>query len=146
MKYVFTQEKNLEYANVGLKDFCDMMNPEIKKMQELENEVYSGLLPEVTCLPFEASCALINNEVEWVTVEELTGRTSALLCVNYPPGIPTVMPGEVFGKIHTDLMVALAHFGEKWPGYDFEVHGLVHKDDKYYIPCLKKNYKHVSLN
>ncbi|GAB1225860.1 orn arg lys decarboxylase putative [Entamoeba histolytica] len=138
LKYVFTQEKNLEFGNVGLKDFCEMMNPEIKRMQEMENEVYSGKLPEVACIPFKASCALVDNNVEWVPVEQLTGRTSALLVVNYPPGIPTVMPGEVFDKIHTDLMVALAHFGEKWPGYEFEVHGLVCKNGKYYIPCLKQ--------
>ncbi|ELP94811.1 hypothetical protein EIN_247050 [Entamoeba invadens IP1] len=138
LKYVFTREHNLEFENVGLKDFCDMMNPEIKKMQEMENEVYSGKLPDVKCLPYEASCALINNNVDWVPVENLTGRVSALLVVNYPPGIPTVMPGEIFDQVHTDLMVALAHFEEKWPGYEFEVHGLVAKNGKFFIPCLKQ--------
>ncbi|ELP88685.1 BiodegRadative arginine decarboxylase, putative [Entamoeba invadens IP1] len=138
LKYVFTQEKSLDSENVGLKDFCNMMNPEIKKMQEMENATFSGNLPEVACSPFVASNALISDEVEWVKVENLTGRVSALLCVNYPPGIPTIMPGEIFDQLHTDMMIALAHFEERWPGYEFEVHGLVKKNNNFFIPCLKE--------
>ncbi|KAL7718914.1 Arginine decarboxylase [Entamoeba marina] len=136
LSVVFPAERS-SYSNVGLKDFCNMMNPEIQKMQEMENTVFSSELPEISMVPFDASCALVNNEVEWVPVDKLTGRISALLVLPYPPGIPMVMPGEVFGSIHTELMVHYAHFGEKWEGYDFEIHGMVTKNGKHYIPCIK---------
>lgn len=58
-------------------------------------EVYSDL-PEQAMLPAEAYEQLVKGNVEYVPVRNLNGRTTAVMIVPYPPGIPVMMPGEKF--------------------------------------------------
>ena len=138
MKIVFNDE-NIACGNMGLRDFCNKMNPEIQELEEIETKVYSDTLPEIHCIPYEASCQLVINNVDWVEVSELSGRVSSILISVYPPGIPMIMPGEKIDDIHQEIIYKLAHFEEKWEGFSFEIHGLVIKNGKYFIPCLKEN-------
>ena len=116
-----------------------MMNPEVKEMQAMENRVFTGELPEIAVLPYVASGKLVHNEVDWVPVDALTGRVSALLLVPYPPGIPMVMPGEVFSALHTQLVCASARLEERWKGCGLEIHGLVQHHGQFVIPCLRRD-------
>ena len=139
LRDVFQTVPDAHHAGVGLRDFCEMMNPEVKEMQAMENRVFTGELPEIAVLPYVASGKLVHNEVDWVPVDALTGRVSALLLVPYPPGIPMVMPGEVFSALHTQLICAYARFEERWKGFGLEIHGLVQHHGQFVIPCLRRD-------
>ncbi|MFP1592768.1 hypothetical protein ACLB1M_32755 [Escherichia coli] len=60
------------------------------------NEAYSGL-PMAEITPREAYNAIVDNNVELVSIENLPGRIAANSVIPYPPGIPMLLSGENFG-------------------------------------------------
>ena len=60
----------------------------------------------------------------------------------YPPGIPLLIPGEVFNKKVVDYLKFSREFNAQCPGFETDVHGLVSEvgeDGKarYYADCVK---------
>ena len=58
----------------------------------------------------------------------------------YPPGIPIVMPGENMGALDGPWLryiQALQDWGNRFPGFEKEVSGAVHRDGDYHFWCLK---------
>lgn len=47
-------------------------------------------------------------DIEWVPLEAAIGRISAERLVPYPPGVPLVLPGEIFSKGHVDYLKGLS--------------------------------------
>jgi len=66
--------------------------------------------------------------VEVIPCEEAPGRIAAEMATPYPPGIPTIMPGERFGApdepIIQSLRIAREQNG-RFPGFESDVHGLI---------------------
>jgi arginine decarboxylase len=86
----------------------------------------SSSLPEQKMLPDEAYGRLVAGQVEEVPIGKLGGRTSAVMVVPYPPGIPLVMPGEVFGSgpgSVVEFLKIVQEFHNRFPGFEGEVHG-----------------------
>ena len=76
-------------------------------------------LPEMAMRPADAYERLVHGRVESVEIDDLMGRTLAVMIVPYPPGIPLIMPGERITEatksIHDYLLYA-RDFDQKFPG------------------------------
>jgi len=83
-------------------------------------------LPAQAMLPEEAYSRLVAGKVEEVPIGKLGGRVSAVMVVPYPPGIPLVMPGEVFDdgpNTVVEFLRDLQEFHNRFPGFEGEIHG-----------------------
>ena len=81
--------------------------------------------------------------VERVPIDELEGRITTSLLTPYPPGIPLLIPGEVFNKKIVDYLKFAREFNAQCPGFETDIHGLVEQVDakgklRYYADCVKK--------
>jgi len=133
------------YRNTGLRDLCDGLHAfnNEHKVAQVMREMYVDL-PEPVMTPSEAYDRLVRGEVERVEIDKLSGRIAATMLVPYPPGIPTIMPGEKFGAkdsaILESLRIARAQ-NERFPGFESDVHGLIveegPKGPRYVVEVLK---------
>ena len=63
--------------------------------------------------------SLVRGQVESVEIDNLMGRTLAVMVVPYPPGIPLIMPGEritAATKSIQDYLLYAREFDRKFPG------------------------------
>ena len=82
---------------------------------------------------------------ERVEIDKLEGRIAATMLVPYPPGIPTIMPGERFGArdsaILESLRIARAQ-NRQFPGFESDIHGLIAETTpagmRYLVEVLKQ--------
>ena len=91
--------------------------------------------------PADAFAKMAHREIERVPVEALEGRVTAVLLTPYPPGIPLLIPGEVFNTTIVDYLRFVQAFNSQLPGFETDVHGLVATlvDGKkvYCVDCVK---------
>jgi len=76
-----------------------------------------------------------------VAIDELEGRITTSLITPYPPGIPLLIPGEVFNKKIVDYLKFSREFSKLCPGFETDIHGLVEIEDeeghvRYYADCV----------
>jgi arginine decarboxylase len=116
------------YAGMGLRDLCDRIH-EVYRMDNVpkaQREMYT-VLPEMAMRPADAYERLVRGRIESVEIDNLMGRTLAVMVVPYPPGIPLIMPGEritdTTRSIQDYLLYARA-FDTKFPGFETDIHGL----------------------
>ena len=97
------------YANMGLKDLCEQVHQVYKddNVPKAQRDMYTTL-PEMAMRPAEAYDKLVRGQVESVEIDELMGRTLAVMLVPYPPGIPLIMPGERVTKATKSIQDYLA--------------------------------------
>src|SRR5207237_9766692 len=83
------------YASLGLRELCDRMHHVYRddNVPKAQRDMYTTL-PEMAMRPADAYECLVRGDVESVDIDELGGRTLAVMLVPYPPGIPLIMPGE----------------------------------------------------
>lgn len=134
------------YRGKGLRDLCDGLHAfNVKyKVAQVMREMYVDL-PEPVMTPSDAYDKLVRGEVERVEIDKLSGRVASTMLVPYPPGIPTIMPGEKYGAQDTaiieSLRIARAQ-NEEFPGFESDVHGLIVEDGpkgpRYVVEVLKK--------
>ena len=101
------------------------------------------MLPEMAMRPADAYERLVRGRVESVEIDELMGRTLAVMVVPYPPGIPLIMPGEritsATKSIHDYLLYA-RDFDQKFPGFETDIHGLrfepTDRGRRYLVDCV----------
>ena len=116
------------YAEKGLKDLCQQIHQIYRddNVPKAQREMYTAL-PEMAMAPAEAYEHLVRGSVESVEIDNLMGRTLAVMVVAYPPGIPLIMPGEritdATKSIHDYLLYA-REFDRKFPGFETDIHGL----------------------
>ncbi|QEY73497.1 Orn/Lys/Arg decarboxylase N-terminal domain-containing protein [Pseudomonas denitrificans (nom. rej.)] len=129
------------YGDIGLKDLCDRM---FESMAELQTTTLMGqafsLLPEPRLTPTAAYEQLVKNNIEQLTLEDMSDRTVATGVVPYPPGIPLLMPGENAGPGNGPVLgylKALEAFDRRFPGFTHDTHGVEVEDGFYRIACLK---------
>lgn len=129
------------YRHMGLKDLAAEM---FKKMAALGTtkalSAAFSVLPHPDMSPVEAYENLVRDNVEALTLEEMSGRTVATGVVPYPPGIPLLMPGENAGTADGPLLgylKALEAFDHSFPDFAHDTHGVEMVDGKYRILCLK---------
>ena len=124
----FVEAHPAAYAKMGLKDLCEQVHQVYREdnLPKAQKDMYTTL-PEMAMRPADAYESLVRGRVESVEIDQLTGRTLAVMLVPYPPGIPLIMPGEritaATKSIHDYLLYA-RDFDRKFPGFETDIHGL----------------------
>jgi arginine decarboxylase len=116
------------YAKMGLKDLCEQVHRVYKddNLPKAQKDMYTTL-PEMAMRPADAYDKLVRGQVESVEIDDLMGRTLAVMLVPYPPGIPLIMPGERITKATKsiqDYLLYARDFDRKFPGFETDIHGL----------------------
>ncbi|HTO18078.1 MAG TPA: Orn/Lys/Arg decarboxylase N-terminal domain-containing protein [Pseudomonas sp.] len=129
------------YSGMGLRDLSREMFEHMRssRMDSLQAEAF-GQLPPIERSPRAAFQALQAGDAELLPLSQAAGRVTGVGVMPYPPGIPIVMPGENLGPADGPWLRyigALQDWGNRFPGFEKEVSGAVHKDGDYHFWCLK---------
>ncbi|MFA7399762.1 MAG: arginine/lysine/ornithine decarboxylase [Sideroxydans sp.] len=134
--------KNPRYEKIGLRDLCDQIHGIYKAndVAKLTTEMYlSNMVPAMK--PSDAFAKMAHGEIERVAIDDLEGRITAVLLTPYPPGIPLLIPGEVFNNTIVNYLKFARDFNKKFPGFETDIHGLVAENRDgarfYHVDCVK---------
>ncbi|MCS4511590.1 arginine/lysine/ornithine decarboxylase [Xylophilus ampelinus] len=130
------------YERMGLRDLCQHVHRMYAEydIARLTTEMYlSDLTPAMK--PSDAYAHIAHRKTERVEIDHLEGRITTSLVTPYPPGIPLLIPGEVFNKKIVDYLKFAREFNAKCPGFETDIHGLVELEDesgkvRYYADCV----------
>ena len=133
-----------KYERMGLKDLCQFIHQLYAKydIARLTTEMYlSDLTPAMK--PSDAFAQIARRNTERVSIDHLIGRITTSLVTPYPPGIPLLIPGEVFNKKIVDYLLFAREFNLLCPGFETDIHGLVEVvgDDgvvSYFADCVRE--------
>ncbi|MCT9809619.1 arginine/lysine/ornithine decarboxylase [Acidovorax sp. Be4] len=135
-------QQHRQYERMGLRDLCQHVHQMYAKydIARLTTEMYlSDLTPSMK--PSDAYAHIAKRQTERVEIDRLEGRTTVGLVTPYPPGIPLLIPGEVFNKKIVDYLLFARDFAKVCPGFETDIHGLVEEEDeagvvRYYADCV----------
>ncbi|MFM9879388.1 MAG: Orn/Lys/Arg decarboxylase N-terminal domain-containing protein [Burkholderiaceae bacterium] len=136
-------QKYPRYEKMGLADLCQHIHALYAKydIARLTTDMYlSDLQPAMK--PSDAYACIAKRNTERVEIDQLEGRITVGLVTPYPPGIPLLIPGEVFNKKIVDYLKFAREFNGQCPGFETDIHGLVELEDaegkrRYYADCVK---------
>jgi arginine/lysine/ornithine decarboxylase len=131
------------YERMGLRDLSQAIHEAYAKgdIARLTTEMYlSELHPAMK--PSDAYAKIAHRETERVPIDALEGRITTSLLTPYPPGIPLLIPGEVFNRKIVQYLKFTRGFNEQFPGFATDVHGLVEEEGpggarSYYVDCVR---------
>src|SRR5574343_1100378 len=136
-----------KYECMGLRDLCQSIHQAYAEgdIARLTTDMYlSQLRPAMT--PTDAYAHIAQRKTERVAIDDLEGRITVGLVTPYPPGIPLLIPGEVFNKKIVDYLKFAREFAKLCPGFETDIHGLVEVEDengqvRYYADCVAEQGK-----
>ena len=136
-------KKYPRYEKMGLADLCQHLHALYAKydIARLTTDMYlSDLTPAMK--PSDAYAQIAMRKTERVEIDTLEGRVTVGLVTPYPPGIPLLIPGEVFNKKIVDYLKFAREFNTLCPGFETDIHGLVEERDAegkkhYFADCVK---------
>jgi arginine decarboxylase len=136
-------QKHPHYERMGLKDLCQHVHNLYAKydIARLTTDMYlSSLEPAMT--PSDAYAHIARRKTDRVEIDHLEGRITVGLVTPYPPGIPLLIPGEVFNKRIVDYLKFNREFAKECPGFENDIHGLVEEVGKdgvkrYFADCVR---------
>lgn len=135
-------QKHPLYERLGLRDLCTQIHDVYKAndIARLTTDMYlSNMIPAMK--PTDAFAKMAHRDIDRVSIDNLEGRTTAVLLTPYPPGIPLLIPGEQFNQVIIDYLKFARIFNERFPGFETDVHGLVKEvvNSKaiYYVDCVR---------
>ncbi len=136
--------KHPRYERMGLRDLCQHVHELYAKydIARLTTEMYlSDLTPAMK--PSDAFAKIAQRNTERVPIDELEGRITTSLVTPYPPGIPLLVPGEVFNRKIVDYLRFSREFNALCPGFETDIHGLVSQvneqgETHLYADCVKR--------
>jgi len=131
------------YERMGLRDLCQHVHALYAKydIARLTTEMYlSDLYPAMR--PSDAFSHIARRNTERVPIDMLEGRITVGLITPYPPGIPLLIPGEVFNRCIVEYLLFARDFAKECPGFEADIHGLVAVEDAggerhYFADCVK---------
>ena len=137
--------KQPRYEKMGLRDLCQHVHSLYAKYDVaiLSTDIYlSDHTPEMT--PSEAFSCIAARTTQRVPIDDLEGRITTSLVTPYPPGIPLLIPGEVFNKKIVEYLKFNRAFARECPGFETDIHGLVQEEDEagqvqYFADCVAKD-------
>ncbi|MGC3987548.1 MAG: arginine/lysine/ornithine decarboxylase [Pseudorhodoferax sp.] len=135
-------QQHRRYERMGLRDLCQHVHQLYAKydIARLTTEMYlSDLTPAMK--PSDAYAHIAHRKTQRVPIDELEGRITTSLVTPYPPGIPLLIPGEVFNKKIVDYLKFSREFNLLCPGFETDIHGLVEVEDEngkvsYFADCV----------
>jgi lysine decarboxylase len=131
------------YRNMRIQELAGGIHQLMVK-HNLPQRMYHAfdILPEVVITPHKAFQKVLIEKAEEIYIEDLLGRVNADMILPYPPGVPLLMPGEMITKecqCILDFLLMLCEIGEKYPGFETEIHGAYRQDDgRYKVKVLKE--------
>ncbi len=136
-------QKHPKYETMGLADLCQHLHQLYAKydIARLTTDMYlSDLTPAMK--PSDAYAHIALRKTERVEIDQLEGRITVGLVTPYPPGIPLLIPGEVFNKKIVDYLKFSREFNTQCPGFETDIHGLVEEVGAngvlhYFADCVK---------
>ena len=130
------------YEKMGLADLCHHVHNLYAKydIARLTTDMYlSDLQPAMK--PSDAYAHIALRKTERVEIDHLEGRITVGLVTPYPPGIPLLIPGEVFNKKIVDYLKFSREFNAQCPGFETDIHGLVEEEVegkvRYFADCVR---------
>jgi lysine decarboxylase/arginine decarboxylase len=131
------------YERMGLADLCQYVHELYAKydIARLSTDIYlSDLTPAMT--PSDAFAHIAHRKTDRVEIDHLEGRVTTNLVTPYPPGIPLLVPGEVFNKRIVEYLKFSRAFNSECPGFETDIHGLVEEEGpdgklRYFADCVK---------
>ncbi len=130
------------YERVGLRELCQRIHDAYKlhNVARMTTEMYlSDMQPAMK--PSDAFAKMAHEELDRVEIDDLEGRITAVLLTPYPPGIPLLIPGEIFNKTIVDYLKFARDFSQKLPGFETDIHGLVAEEvdgvKRYFVDCVR---------
>ena len=135
--------KHRRYEKMGLQDLCQHLHQLYASydIARLTTEVYlSDLVPAMT--PAAAYACIAQRKTERVPIDKLEQRVTVGMVTPYPPGIPLLVPGEVFNRKIVAYLKFARDFKRQCPGFETDIHGLVTEVDdegqtQYYADCVQ---------
>lgn len=133
----------------GLRDLCLQMHLFLQRhdIVTAASQMFTQF-PEQALAPYRAYYSLVEGRTEYLPLDEISGRISAFMVLPYPPGIPIIMPGEIFpeqGSVMLRFLKMNELFDNIFRGFETEFHGIkkIWQGGRpvYMINCLKKNAK-----
>jgi arginine/lysine/ornithine decarboxylase len=139
--------KHPRYEQMGLRDLCQHVHSLYAKYDVaiLTTDIYlSDHLPVMT--PTDAFSHIALRKTERVAIDALEGRITTSLVTPYPPGIPLLIPGEVFNKKIVEFLQFNREFARECPGFETDIHGLVQEVGadgtmQYFADCVENKAK-----
>lgn len=135
-------QKHPYYERLGLQDLCTQIHEVYRtgNIARLTTDMYlSNMVPAMR--PTDAFAKMAHRDIDRVPIDDLEGRTTAVLLTPYPPGIPLLIPGEQFNNVILNYLKFARNFNERFPGFETDVHGLVKEvvNGKaiYYVDCVR---------
>ncbi|MBK7052017.1 MAG: arginine/lysine/ornithine decarboxylase [Rhodoferax sp.] len=136
-------QKYPKYEKMGLADLCQHVHQLYAKydIARLTTDMYLSDL-EPAMKPSDAYAHIALRKTERVEIDQLEGRITVGLVTPYPPGIPLLIPGEVFNKKIVDYLKFAREFNTQCPGFETDIHGLVEEEGAdgqthYFADCVK---------
>ncbi len=134
--------KHPRYETMGLRDLCQHVHTQYARhdVAILSTEIYlSDLTPAMK--PSDAYSHIARRTTQRVPIDDLEGRITTSLVTPYPPGIPLLIPGEVFNRKIVDYLKFNREFARACPGFETDIHGLVQQKGEdgalqYFADCV----------
>ncbi|EPO9228618.1 lysine decarboxylase LdcC [Escherichia coli] len=131
------------YNNMRIQELAQGIHNLIRKhnLPELMFRAFD-VLPEMVMKPQQAFQAELRGETEECFIEDLVGKINANMILPYPPGVPLVLPGEMITESNRpvlEFLLMLCEIGNRYPGFETDIHGLYRKaDNRYTAKVIKK--------
>ncbi|MGO3741722.1 Orn/Lys/Arg decarboxylase N-terminal domain-containing protein [Kerstersia sp.] len=135
-------KKYPRYEEMGLRDLCEHVHAvyATHDIARLTTEMYlEEAVPAMK--PSDAYAHIAARRTERVGIDHLEGRITTSLITPYPPGIPLLIPGEVFNRSIVEYLKFSRELNRLAPGFGTDIHGFVElpgEDGKprYYVDCV----------
>jgi ornithine decarboxylase/arginine decarboxylase len=132
----FVRGRRQRYLGLRLRDLCRQMHQffrdaDVRSLQAAQ--FAPEHLPEIAMAPREASLCLTRNEVDYLPIDQLSGRIATTPFVVYPPGIATIVPGERLterAQPMIDYLKVFERSANEFPGFDVEIQGIYRELDE----------------
>jgi ornithine decarboxylase len=126
----FVRSRPQRYAGVRLRDLCNDLHGfhrdhQTSTLQRLQFRPEH--LPRAVMPPHEAVRQLTRNNVKYLPIDEVEGCVATTLFVVYPPGIATIVPGELLdgrAKPMLDYLKLFERSANRFPGFETEIQGI----------------------
>ena len=125
------------YANLTLRTLCDTMHAAIVAL-EVPSLAREAVVtdPRVVTTPSAGYQELLRGRTKAVPLGEAPDKIAAVMIVPSVPGVPVVLPGERLGPgvcAAIRYLRGLEAFNRTFPGFEYEVHGVEHDDDRSFL-------------
>jgi ornithine decarboxylase len=131
----FFRRRPARYAGVRLRDLCADMHRFFREADVSGLQARQFMpehLPEIVMSPHDAARLLMRNDVDYLPIDEISGRIATTPFVVYPPGIATIVPGERLddrAKPMIDYLKMFERCFNTFPGFDVEIQGVYKEVD-----------------